>query len=233
MDDGTDGGRNSGFATVRVWDRPTRIFHWTLVVLFVVCFLSGRQGRFDIHIPAGQTLLVLIAARIVWGLVGSETSRFRSLVRPPRGVFGYMATLGRRVPDGNAGHNPLGGLSVVVMLMALAGQAVLGLFSADTDGLHEGPLSFIVSYATARQASELHALVVDALIVLIGLHVAAVLFHLVWKRENLVGPMLSGRKKLPRAQASPRLVPDGRALLVLAATAGVILGAIEAARLLL
>ncbi len=217
----------------RVWDRPTRIFHWVLVVLVIVCYLSGRNGRFDIHIPAGQALLVLVAARILWGFAGSASSRFRAFVRPVREIAAYLPTLLRRDPDGRAGHNPLGGLSVVAMLLVLAAQASLGLFAVDVDGLNDGPLSFLVSYDAAREAAELHAMAVDGLLILVGLHIAAVLFHLLYKRENLTGAMLTGRGRLAEGQTPPRLVSDRRALLVLVLAAAIVLGGIEiAARLL-
>lgn len=209
---------------VRVWDRPTRIFHWALVVLFVVCFLSGRNGRFDVHVPAGQALLVLVAARVLWGFVGSASSRFRAFLRPVREVAAYLPTLAKRAPDGHPGHNPLGGLSVAAMLLALLVQAGLGVFAADVDGLYEGPLSFLVSYEAARRAAELHATVVDVLLILVLLHLAAIVFHRLYKREPLVKPMLTGWASLPAGTREPHFVSDGRALLVLALAAAVILG---------
>ena len=169
---------------IPIWDRPTRVFHWVLAILFVVCFVSGRNGQFDIHIPAGQALLVLVVARILWGLVGSETSQLAGLVRSPATILAYIRTVPRREPDRYGGHNPLGGLSVVAMLALLLLQTGLGLFAADVDGLHEGPLSFLVSYDLAREASELHAIVVDILLGLVGLHLAAILFHLIYKRRK-------------------------------------------------
>ena len=213
----------------RVWDRATRLFHWVLVVLVVVCYLSGRNGRFDIHFLAGQALLVLVVARVIWGFAGSASSRFGSFVRPAREIVAYLPTLLHRKPDGRAGHNPLGGLSVVAMLLVLIAQASLGIFSVDVDGLNEGPLSFLVSYDAARNAAELHAIVVDLLLILVGLHLAAVLFHLVYKRENLTGTMLTGRARLAEGETPPRLVSDRRALLVLVLAAVAVLGGIEIA----
>ena len=228
MSDESD--RNAGLGKVRIWDRPTRIFHWVLVVLVVVCYLSGDNGRFDIHIPAGQALLVLVVARLLWGFAGSEPSRFRAFVRPVREIAAYVRTLGRRAPGYHAGHNPLGGLSVVAMLLVLLLQAGLGVFAIDTDGLYEGPLSFLVSYDAAREAAELHGDVVDLLLILIGLHLAAILFYRLWKREKLVKPMVTGRAELPSgARPAPRLVSDWRALLVLAIAAAVVLGGFELA----
>ena len=223
----TEGGE--GPREAPVWDRPTRVFHWVLVLLVVVCYLSGRNGRFDIHIPAGQALLVLVAARILWGFAGSASSRFRTFIRPAREIAAYLPTLLRRKPDGRAGHNPLGGLSVVAMLLVLVAQAGLGLFAVDVDGLNDGPLSVLVSYDAAREAAELHAMVVDGLRILVGLHLAAVLFHLLYKRENLTKAMLTGRGRLAAGQTPPRLVSDRRALLVLVLAAAAVLGGIEVA----
>ncbi len=215
---------------VRIWDLPTRIFHWVLVALVVVCYLSGDNGRFDIHIPAGQALLVLVFARVLWGFVGSEPSRFRAFVRPVREITAYVRTLGKRAPGHHPGHNPLGGLSVVAMLAVLLLQAGLGIFAVDVDGYNEGPLSFLVSYDAAREAAELHGDVVDVLLILVGLHLAAILFYRLWKREKLVKPMATGRATLPAdGRPAPRLVSAWRALLVLAIAAAVILGGIELA----
>ena len=226
-----EAGRAEGLRRVRIWDLPTRVFHWVLAVLVVVCYLSGDNGRFDIHIPAGQALLVLVLARVLWGIVGSEPSRFRAFIRPLREVAAYVRTLGKRAPGYHPGHNPLGGLSVVAMLAVLLLQAGLGIFAVDVDGFNEGPLSFLVSYDAAREAAELHGDVVDVLLVLIGLHLAAILFYRLFKRERLVKPMVTGWASLPAGdRPAPRLVSDWRALLVLAIAAAVVLGGIELAR---
>ena len=224
-------GRSTSLDKVRIWDLPTRIFHWVLAVLVVVCYLSGDNGRFDIHIPAGQALLVLVLARVLWGIVGSEPSRFRAFVRPLREIAAYVRTLGKRAPGHHPGHNPLGGLSVVAMLAVLLLQAGLGIFAVDVDGYNEGPLSFLVSYDAAREAADLHGDVVDILLILVGLHLAAILFYRVFKREKLVKPMVTGWASLPAGdRPAPRLVSAWRALLVLAIAAAVILGGFELAR---
>ena len=227
-----DEGRPARPREIRIWDLPTRIFHWTLVVLLVVCYLSGDNGRFDIHLPAGQALLVLVLARVLWGFVGSEPSRFRAFVRPVREIAAHARTLGKRAPGHHPGHSPLGGLSVIAMLAALLLQAGLGVFAVDVDGLYEGPLSFLVSYDAAREAAELHGDVVDVLLVLVVLHLAAILFYRIWKRENLVKPMVTGRAALPLPageRPAPRLVSAWWALLVLAIAAAVILGGFDLA----
>ena len=214
---------------VRVWDRPTRVFHWVLVVLFVVCYVSGDRGRFDIHIIAGQALLILVVARIIWGFLGSDTARFRHFLRPPGEIMAHVRSLGERRPGHDTGHNPLGGLSVVLMLFVLAIHTVSGLFAVDVDGWNEGPLSHVVSYEAARNASGVHAVTVDILLVLVALHVAAVGFHWLYKRDNLVLPMVTGRKRLPPERDAPRLVPDLHALAALAVAASVVLGVLSLA----
>ena len=224
-------GRGDGLGRVRIWDRPTRIFHWVLVLLVVVCYLSGENGRFDVHIPAGQALLVLVLARVLWGFAGSGPSRFRAFVRPPREIASYLPTLAKRAPGRHPGHNPLGGLSVVAMILVLLLQAGLGVFAVDVDGLHEGPLSFVVSYDAARAAADLHGEVVEVLLLLVGLHLAAILFYRLYKREKLVKPMVTGWAWLPAGdRPAPRLVSDWRALLVLAIAAAVVLGGFELAQ---
>lgn len=214
---------------VRVWDRPTRVFHWVLVVLFIVCYVSGDRGRFDIHIVAGQALLILVVARIIWGFVGSDTARFRHFLRPLGETMAHVRSLGERRPGHDAGHNPLGGLSVVAMLFVLVIHTASGLFAVDVDGWNEGPLSHVVSYEAARSASGVHAVTVDILLVLVALHVAAVGFHWLYKRDNLILPMVTGRKHLPAERDAPRLAPDLLALAALAVAASVVLGVLSLA----
>ncbi len=214
---------------VRIWDRPTRVFHWVLVVLFIVCYVSGDRGRFDIHIMAGQALLILVVARIIWGFVGSDTARFHQFLRSPGVIMAHVRSLGERRPGHDAGHNPLGGLSVVLMLFVLLVHTGSGLFAVDVDGWNEGPLSHLVSYEAARNASGVHAVTIDILLVLVALHVAAVGFHWLYKRDNLVLPMVTGRKHLPPEHDQPRIAPDLRALATLAVAASVVLGVLSLA----
>ena len=212
-----------------VWDLPTRLFHWLLAILFVTCFLSGRAGRFDIHFLAGKTLLILIVARVAWGFLGSETSLFRNVVPAPGVLRDYVVKILRGIPDDRPGHNPLGGLSVIAMLALLALQASLGLFAVDADGYLEGPLAFFVSYETARNAAELHHFVANALFLLVLLHVAAVFFHVIARRETLVRPMITGRRHIAAGRTPPGLASNRRALAVLAAAAILVICVVELA----
>lgn len=215
-------GETAQSAVQRIWDLPTRLTHWLLVGLFGFSWWSGENGELEWHRWSGYALLALLLFRLAWGFVGSDTSRFASFVRGPRAVGAYARRLFARTPSNAPGHNPMGGWSVLAMLAALSVQVVSGLFAVDTDGLESGPLSRFVSFSTGRTFAEVHALAFDALLVLVGLHIAAIVFYLVWHRDNLIGAMLLGRRRMPAPAAPLRFVGLGRAVLVLALAAGAV-----------
>lgn len=192
-------------APVHVWDFPTRFFHWALVVLFAVQIWSGKAEKIEIHIAAGLTLIGLLIFRLIWGFIGGSTARFGEFVTGPRGVLDYLR--GRRGPA--IGHNPLGGWSVLTMLMLLLVQAGLGLFASDEDAVDAGPLSDWVSFEAAQRLLENHETLSDILLILIGVHVAAVLYYLL-RGNNLITPMLSGRRADAAGMAPLRAVPAWR-----------------------
>jgi cytochrome b len=193
---------------VLVWDVPTRIFHWTIVVLVAVSWFSADQGFMRVHLWSGLTLLALLLFRVLWGLFGSTTSRFVDFLHPPRRVV--------------AGHNPAGGWMVAVMIGVLLAQALTGLFS--NDGLHfTGPLALWVSDDVSTRITGLHGTIFNIILVLVWLHVVAVGFYLLVKNHNLVGAMFTGKKQ-------SRHVPEGQrlsftrlyiALLLLGLSAGI------------
>lgn len=170
------------------------------------------------HYRTGLAILGLVVFRLAWGVIGSSTARFANFVRGPRRVLDYLR--GRGVPF--LGHNPLGALSVLALLAMVAVQAGLGLFASDEDGLMPGPLSGLVSDERSEAATELHEALFDWLLILIGLHVAAILFYLVVKRENLVGPMFTGRRPAPPGAPAMVPAPRGRLLAALAIAAATI-----------
>ena len=127
---------------IRVWDLPVRLFHWTLVLLMVVSYFTGRWGGdwMKFHFWSGYTILTLILFRFAWGFVGSTTARFSSFVRGPAAGIAHLRELLSRHAPRDIGHNPIGGLMVVVLLLAVLAQVAAGLFSADTDtGIVTGP----------------------------------------------------------------------------------------------
>jgi cytochrome b len=184
---------------VRVWDVPTRLAHWSLAGLFAFSWWSANNHHMDYHRYSGYTLLGVLVFRVYWGLVGSHTARFARFVKGPRAIWGYLrAGLRHPVP----GHNPLGALSVLALLGVLLSQVVLGLFSVDVDGLESGPLSTFVSFDVGRACAHAHHVVFDVLAALIALHLTAILFYWIIKRDNLVRPMLTGWKSWNERPAS-------------------------------
>jgi cytochrome b len=174
---------------IPVWDVPTRLFHWMLVLLIAFSWSSADARRMDWHRYSGYAVLGLLAFRILWGFVGSSTARFAGFVRSPAATVRYV-----RGETSGIGHNPLGGWSVLAMLGLLALQVGLGLFAVDVDGFESGPLSDRVSFEAGRQAAEWHHLVFNSLLALIALHVAAVFAYLVFRRDNLIRPMINGTR---------------------------------------
>ena len=178
---------------VRVWDLPTRLVHWLLVVGVALSWWTGETGRLEWHRWSGYGLLGLVTFRIYWGFFGSSTARFARFVRGPRVVLGYVRGAWQSVP----GHNPLGALSVVALLALLATQIVLGLFAVDVDGIESGPLSLYVSFDAGRTAAHWHGVLFNLLLWLIALHIAAILYYGLVKKQNLAGAMLHGEREFP------------------------------------
>lgn len=185
----------------RVWDLPTRLAHAALIALFAFSWWSGENGELAWHRASGYAILTLLLFRLGWGFAGSTTARFASFLRGPRAVLAYASQLFRRPGTRSVGHNPMGGWSVLAMLALLLLQTATGLFAVDTDGLESGPLSHFVSFGTGRGFAAVHGWCFDGLLVLIGLHLAAVLFYLAYKRDNLVAAMVGGYRRLPPGAA--------------------------------
>lgn len=202
---------------ITVWDLPTRLFHWILVGLVVAQWLTAESsGTMDYHIWGGYAVLMLVLFRLIWGFVGSETARFGNFVRGPGAALAYVKDLQRGETPFYLGHNPMGGWSIVLMLVLLLVQAITGLFAND-DIMIEGPLYPWISKGTSDWLTSIHKFNFNLLLAVIAVHISAVLFYLLVKHENLVHPMLSGRKRLSPewATQAPRLVSPWRALVVL------------------
>ena len=205
-------------ATIRVWDLPTRLFHWTLVALIALQYASGEFGwlSMDWHYLLGYATLALVVFRLLWGFAGSDTSRFRSFVRGPRALLRHVVALVRGEDARAPGHNPLGGWSVLLMLASVALQAVSGLFTTD-DIMEEGPLVARASSSTVEWMTSVHHLNHYVLLGLIALHLVAIALHAV-RGHNLVAPMLHGRARIDGAPVL-RFASIRRAVLLLAASA--------------
>jgi len=197
MASGTDG------QSRQVWDIGVRIFHWLLAICFLIAWQSAEQDNFFVHRIAGYTILTLILFRIGWGIWGGETARFAQFVRGPGAVIGYLKSLPARKPSHWLGHNPLGALAVLALIGLMLAQVTTGLFAIDTDFVKEGPLAANLSYEAARQSAELHEAIFNLLMIVVIVHILAVCFYLVWKKENLIRPMVTGKAEGAGASARP------------------------------
>jgi cytochrome b len=180
---------------VEVWDLPVRIFHWALVLLLISQVVTASIGgnAMEYHVIGGYTVLTLVIFRLVWGLAGSRHARFGDFVRGPRAVLTYARSLLSNGTERHLGHNPLGGWSVMLMLISLLVQTGSGLF-ADDEIMTTGPLAKHVSGDTVSLMTAIHDINAAVLVTLVCIHVTAVLYYLVGRRENLIAPMFSGRK---------------------------------------
>ena len=189
---------NRRSTTVRVWDLPTRLFHWTLAACVVGSIGSAWTGGNAMlwHFWLGYAAFALLAFRVLWGLVGGRWSRFTSFVYAPSAVLRYLRGASRPDEHHEVGHSPTGALSVFALLAVLAAQVGTGLF-ADDEIANTGPLIKFVSGATSLALTKWHKGPGQWLIIaLVLLHVAVIVFYLVGKKRNLVRPMLTGHKAL-------------------------------------
>ncbi len=209
---------------VRVWDLPTRIFHWALAACVVASVVTGQVGgaAMDWHFRIGYAVLALLLFRLGWGLVGGHWSRFSSFLYSPSTLLRYLH--GQGGPELSVGHNPLGAGSVFALLFFLLAQVATGLIS-DDEIASSGPLTSLVPGTWVSQATWYHNSIGKLVLIgLVALHLAAIVFYLWRKRENLVRPMLLGDKEVEQLLPSSR--DDARtrllALVLLALCAGLV-----------
>jgi cytochrome b len=187
---------------VRVWDSPTRCFHWLLATCVVGLFTTGLIGGNWIvwHERIGFVVLTLVLFRIVWGFIGSETSRFTDFVRGPGAVIHYL----KSGASPTLGHSPVGALAVLAMLAALLLQATTGLM-VDDDIANKGPLADKVPSAWVALATKIHRINKWVIAGLVVMHLCAIVFYTRVKKDPLVQAMLSGDKEVQDAQMAPRM----------------------------
>lgn len=195
-----------------------RLFHWLLVVLVITSWTCAQIGgnAMEIHESSGLAILTLVLFRILWGFFGSHHARFANFVRGPGALWRYFLSLRAARPLAFVGHNPLGAWSVLAMLACLLVQAGTGLFSND-DIMMEGPLVKWISKDASDAITRIHHANSSVLLALIVLHTGAVLYYLIAKRDNLIAPMITGRKQVADNSASTEhaggLLPQAAILL--------------------
>jgi cytochrome b len=221
----------AGERAVRVWDLPTRLFHWALVVALVAQVVTGKIGGAALtwHMRIGYCIFALIVFRLVWGFIGGRWSRFASFVYGPASMLRYLRNRHAAGDLFHVGHNPLGSASVFAMLAILIAQVATGLV-ADDEIATVGPLNRFVATSFGLAATAWHkGPGLGIIITLVVLHILAVVFYRVGKRQDLIGPMWSGDKVLPGAV--PGSVDDRmsrvRALAVIVVSAGLVAAVVK------
>lgn len=211
---------NPSLKPVRVWDLPTRSFHWALAACVIFSIVSAKIGGNAMvwHFRCGYLIFTLLTFRLVWGLFGGHWSRFASFIYPPSTTLRYLRGQSRPDEHHNVGHNPLGAFSVFALLAILLLQVASGLF-ADDEIASAGPLTSLVSGASVNLATKWHTNYGQWLIIaLVVLHIAAIVFHVVKKKHPLLRAMLDGDKLLAAGvPASQDNLRSRSAALVLAA----------------
>ncbi len=214
---------------VRVWDLPTRVFHWGLVASVVGAFVTAELGG-DLmawHFRCGYVVLTLLAFRLIWGFAGTHYARFASFPPNPAAALAYL----RAGQTNGPGHNPLGAFSVYLLLAIFLLQAVTGLFANDAI-MWDGPLRHLVSDDTSETLSRIHRANEIVMYAVIGLHVAALLFYALFKGQRLIPAMITGDKLVNAADDAPQ-AKDGTAKRLLAAAIVAVCAAAVAAIVLL
>jgi cytochrome b len=176
---------------IRVWDWPVRLTHWGFALFIPLSWWTAENSLWAWHERSGIALLGLLLFRLIWGVIGTRTARFAAFVKGPGAVLAHLRGKGGAI----VGHNPLGALSVVALLAAIAAQVGMGLFAGDPyDGL-TGPLNPLVGVSTADAITDWHESFYWVLGGLVALHLGAIAFYAIVRRANLVGPMVTGRKQ--------------------------------------
>jgi len=221
---------------VPVWDLGVRFFHWALVLLVTSAVVTIKMGKLDLHIWCGYSILTLLVFRILWGFVGGTHARFTTFIAGPGKVLAYMKGMfSRDGHESGLGHNPVGALSVLAMLLVLLFQAVSGLFTNDEDFAFEGPLYKWVGSAVSNTLTSLHKKNEIIIYALVATHILAILFYAIFHRDNLVGPMVTGYRKvagrLSDAHAASRHGSTVVAVIVLALAVGAVYLAVNSVKL--
>ncbi len=208
---------------VRVWDLPTRAFHWLLAAAALGSFVSVKIGGNAMiwHGRFGYAVLTLLIFRVIWGLVGPVHARFSQFLKGPAAILAELKGQNKI----SVGHNPLGALSVVALILLFASQSLLGLLTSD-DIFYDGPMVKYVSSTTVELAGWAHRNAEWFLVGMVALHVLAVIVHRVVKKHDLIGPMFTGDQAIPADMAVQPSRDDMQtrltALLILALSAGAV-----------
>ncbi|MBV1915609.1 MAG: cytochrome b/b6 domain-containing protein [Pseudomonadales bacterium] len=182
---------------ILVWDLFVRTFHWSLVISFIVAYLSGEFSFMQLHLVTGYAITALLFSRILWGFIGSPYARFKQFVRGPKSVIDYLFSIFKNKPAHYVGHNPAGGAMVITLLILLSALVLTGFMTLAMIDF-DGPLIYALIHVNDRIAywvQDMHHLLVDGVLILILLHIVGVLAASKQHNENLIKSMFTGHKK--------------------------------------
>lgn len=205
--------------SVRVWDLPVRLTHWSFAFLVPAMWWTAENSEWALHKRFGVTLLGLLLFRLLWGFLGTRTARFASFVKGPGAVLAYLTGKGRHA----IGHNPLGALSVLGLLSVMLIQVSTGLFAGDPYDGATGPLNALVKVSTAAALTEWHEWFYWVILGFVALHLSAIMFYAGVKQNDLLGPMVSGRKLAEPGVEGNDMTPWVRFIIAAAIAAGIAL----------
>ena len=206
---------------VKVWDGPTRLFHWAIVLLVFASWATAQFNLMGWHVWSGYAIFILLVFRVLWGIVGSDTARFTWFLRSPVAAFHHLRVFHRREPDTEIGHNAAGGWMVLLLLALLGLQVATGLYAND-QAMTEGPFAELVGQDTSDWLTHIHRLTFTALEIAVALHVLAIAAYMLIRRHDLVRPMITGFKRLPDGVRTPRMRNPVMAAACLAVAIGVV-----------
>lgn len=205
-----------------VWDLPLRLFHWLFGISIIAAWISIELGREQIHMYLGYFILGLLTFRLIWGIIGTRHALFWQFIPSPKKLFAYLPGLFKRDSAESVGHNPIGSLMVILMFVLVGTQAITGLFTQGE--IWAGPYSSAVEKSTSKDLEAIHHTLFDYILIAIGIHVFAAFFYLFYKKQNLIWPMITGKKKSEVVPAGEG-IPHSRlwiALALLAVVSGFI-----------
>ncbi len=195
---------------IPIWDIWIRLFHVSLVIAVGYLLISGETGFafLDWHKPVGEFVAALVLFRILWGVFGSANARLHTLLKRPSAAFSHLKDLLKKQPHQERGHNAAGGIAVLLILLALSVQAITGMFIADEDEFVEGRFYGLLSSNNSDLLYSVHHFNGHLIQLLVFVHIVMVLVYLLWAKQNLIKPMITG-SMLWRGRAEPKSVKFG------------------------
>lgn len=182
-----------------LWDWQLRLCHWLMVLLIIACWWTADIHEIVYHSYCAYALLGVLVFRFYWGFAGPSSARFSQFLTGPAAVWRYVKNLSQRQLPVHAGHNPLGGYSALLLWFLLLLQIGLGLFAIDVDGFDGGPFTELLKFKTSRMVTGWHEIVFNVLLGFIALHLVAIAYYRLWRRQNLTAAMLHGKANIAAA----------------------------------